>query len=195
MCQVSHPKRRAVASMPAPAEEPPDGDDDKTTATLTTTMTTTMAMMMTMWREMCLNMKACRMSDPCIFANDLVIDIVQIAAGDRGCRCREHKVCCGKVVDVGIVVCLRHKKILVPYGKDNMREETTIPANWVTNRCKHCHVGFLPLPYVPNAAVYDGALCQVIEVFDKDDLSRANQARLKKPNGFVHMMVISKLNG
>jgi hypothetical protein len=32
-----------------------------------------------------------------------------------------------------------------------------------------CRVGFLPRQYVPDAAVYDGILCQVIEVFGKDD--------------------------
>ncbi len=47
----------------------------------------------------------------------------------------------------------------------------------------------------PNAAVYDGALCQVIEVFDKDESSRANWAKWKQHNGFACAMVISKLNG
>ena len=37
---------------------------------------------------------------------------------------------CGEVVDVDIVVCLRRKEIL---GKGNMREETAITVNWVTN--------------------------------------------------------------
>jgi hypothetical protein len=57
-------------------------------------------------------------------------------------------------------------------------------------------VGFLPLSYAPNAAVYDGALCQVIEVFDKDESSRVNWAKWKQHNRFVaRAMVISKLNG
>ncbi len=56
-------------------------------------------------------------------------------------------------------------------------------------------MGFLPLLYVPNSAVYDGALCQVIEVFDKDESSRANRAKWKQHNGFARAMVISKLNG
>jgi hypothetical protein len=30
----------------------------------------------------------------------LVIDIVGIASGDRGCKCREHNVCCGEVLSV-----------------------------------------------------------------------------------------------
>ncbi len=45
-------------------------------------------------------------------------------------------MCCGKVVDVDIVVRLRRKEILVPddfLGKDNMREDTAITVNWVTN--------------------------------------------------------------
>ena len=44
----------------------------------------------------------------------LVIDIVGIASGDRGCKCREHNVCCGEVIHVDIVVRLCRKEILVP---------------------------------------------------------------------------------
>ena len=107
-------------------------------------------------------------------------------------------MCCGKVVDVDIVFCLRRKEILVPddfLGEGNMREETAITGKWVTNRFEQCCVGFLPLSYVPNAAVYDDALCQAIEVFDKDEFSRANWAKWKQHNGFACAMVISKLNG
>ena len=50
--------------------------------------------------------------------------------------------------------------------------------------------------YVPNAGVYDGAQCQVIEVFDKDESSRANWAKWKQHDGFfARAMVISELNG
>ncbi len=69
-------------------------------------------------------------------AEGLVVDIAGIAAGDRGCQCKEHKVCCGKVVNVDIVVGLHQKKILVPddfLGEGNMREETAITVKWVTN--------------------------------------------------------------
>jgi hypothetical protein len=131
-------------------------------------------------------------------AEGLVIDIADIAVGDRGCQCKEHKVCCGKVVDVDIVVHLCCKEILVPddfLGEGSMREETAITVNWVTNGFEQCRVGFLLLSYAPNAFVYDGALCQVIEVFDKDESSRANRAKWKQHNGFACTMVISKLNG
>jgi hypothetical protein len=129
-------------------------------------------------------MNACQIHHP--HANRLVIDIAGIAAGDLGCQCREHKVCCGMVVDVDIVVHLHHMKILVPHvflGKNHIREETAITLNWVTNGFECCRVGFLPLPYVPDAALYDGALCQVIEVFDKDDPSHKNWAKWKKLMG------------
>ncbi len=86
-------------------------------------------------------------------------------------------MCCGEVVDVDIVVRLHRKEILVPdafLGEGSMREKTAITVNWVTNGFEQCRVGFLPLSYVPNAALYDGAPCQVIEVFDKDESSHAN---------------------
>ena len=44
----------------------------------------------------------------------LVLDIVHIAAGNQGCRCEEHKVCCGEVVDKYFAVRLGMERILVP---------------------------------------------------------------------------------
>ena len=120
----------------------------------------------------------CQIHHP--YENRLVIDIAGIAAGDLGCQCREHKVCCSVVVDVDIVVRLYCKKVLVTdafFGKDHIREETAITVNWVTNGFERCHVGFLLLLYVPDATLYDGALYQVIEAFGKDDPSRANWAK------------------
>jgi len=60
-------------------------------------------------------------------------------------------------------------------------------------------VGFLPPGYVLDAARYDGALCQVIEVFDIarsciSQSSHAKQAKWNKHNGFARTVVISKLN-
>ena len=57
-----------------------------------------------------------------------------------------------------------------------------------------CRVGFLPHQYVPNAAIYDGVLCQVVEVFGKDDPSCAISNKWKKHKGFECAMVISQLN-
>ena len=65
-----------------------------------------------------------------------IIDIAGITSGDRGCKCREHNVCCVEVLNVDIVVCLRRKEILVSgdfLGGGNMRNETVITVNWVTN--------------------------------------------------------------
>ncbi len=47
---------------------------------------------------------------------------------------------------------------------------------------------------MPDAAVYDDVLCQVIEVFDKDDPSCAIRDKWKKHKGFARAMVISQLN-
>jgi hypothetical protein len=58
-----------------------------------------------------------------------------------------------------------------------------------------CRVGFLLRQYVPDAAIYDGILCQVIEGFGKDDPSCAISNMWKKHTGFAHAMVISQLNG
>jgi hypothetical protein len=205
MCQAPQPKRRAVASVPAPCAVPPNNDEDNDNA-----FNKSMSDEVTSLPSPCAALpNNDGNNDDDAFsksvldvdlprAEGLVIDIASIAAGDCGCQCKEHKVCFGKVVNVDIVVRLRRKEILVPddvLGKGSMREETAITVNWVTNKFEQCRVGFLPLSYVPNAAVYDGALCQVIEVFDKDESSRANRAKWKQHNGFACAMVISKLNG
>ncbi len=76
-----------------------------------------------------------------------------------------------------------------------MREEPVIAINWGMDSFDCCRVEFLPHPYVPDATIYDGVLCQVIEVFGKDDPSCAIDDKWKKHKGFAHEMVISKLNG
>ncbi len=183
MCQAPHPKCRTVASVPASCAAPPN-DDDYNAGAFNKSMSGEEASL----PSPCAappngddddgNAFSKSVSDvDSLRAEGLVIDIAGIAAGDRGCRCKEHRVCCGKVVNVDIVVRLHRKEIL---GKGNMREETAITVNWVKNGFERCHLGFLLLSYVPNAAVYDGALCQVIEVFDKDESSRANQAKWKQ---------------
>jgi hypothetical protein len=58
-----------------------------------------------------------------------------------------------------------------------------------------CCVGFLLCQYVPDAAIYDGVLCQVIEVFGKDDPSCAISDKWKQHKGFARAMVTSQLNG
>ncbi len=123
MCQAPHQKRRAVASVPAAAaalsddnnakdnnndDDDNDNGDDVDLPSYNNNMD--------LPHEEC-----------------LVIDIVGIASGDRGCKCREHNVCCGEVLDVDIVVRLRRKEILVPDGKANTRKETAITVNWATN--------------------------------------------------------------
>jgi hypothetical protein len=65
----------------------------------------------------------------------------------------------------------------------------------VTGSFDCCRVGFLLCQYVPDAAIYDGVHCQVIEVFGKDDPSCAISNKWKKHKGFAHTMVISQLNG
>ncbi len=84
-------------------------------------------------------------------------------------------MCCGEVLDVDIVVRLHCEEIRVPddfIGEGNMRKETAITVNWVTNGFEQCRVGFLPPGYFLDSARYDGALCQVIEVFDIAQSSR-----------------------
>ena len=104
----------------------------------------------------------------------LMLDILGIAAGDRGRRCDKHMVCCGELLEEDFVVRHHMESILVPNflaGKGKKREETAVTLNWVMDDVDRCRVGFLPRAYALEGAIYDGVLCQVMEVFSKSDPS------------------------
>ena len=129
--------------------------------------------------------------------SDLVLDIVGIAAGNQGRRCKEHMVCCSKVVEEDIVVCLCKERIIVPNflaGKGKKREETTITVYWVMDSIDRCHMRFLPRAYALDGTTYNGVLCQVMEVFEKNDPSCAIHEKWHTNNGFARATVISVLN-
>jgi hypothetical protein len=116
----------------------------------------------------------------------LVLDIIGIAAGDRGRRCEDHMVCCGELLEEDFVVRLHMERILIPNflaGKGKKREEMAITINWVTDGVDCCRVGFLL-----------GVLCQVTEVFSKSDPSCAICEKWYKNKGFAQATVISVLN-
>ena len=194
ICQAPHPKRRAVASVPAAVVAPPDNNNAKDNNNNDNNDNGD--------NDVDLPRDDNKVELP--HPGHLVIDIAGIASGDCGCKCREHNVCCGEVLDTDIVVRFRREEILVPddfLGKGNMRKETAITVNWVTNEFEQCRVGFLPPDYVLDATHYDGTLCQVIEVFDIaqsaciSQSSCVNRAKWNKHNGFACAVVISKLNG
>jgi hypothetical protein len=117
----------------------------------------------------------CRPVGP-MHCSGLVLDIVGIAAGDQSHKCEEHRVCWNELLEKDIVVCLHMERILVPNflaGKGKVREEMAFTVNWVMDGVDHCHVVFLLWAYALNGAICDGVLCQVMEVFDKSDPSRA----------------------
>jgi hypothetical protein len=118
MCQAPQPKHRAVASVPAPCGAPPNNDDNDDNA-----FSKSMSDEVTSLSSPCAAPPNDNNDDDDAFsksvsdvdlprAEGLVIDIAGMAAGDRGCQCKEHKVCCGKVVDVDIVVRLRYRRFL-----------------------------------------------------------------------------------
>ena len=127
----------------------------------------------------------------------LVLDIVGIAAGNRGRRCEDHMVCCGDLLKEDFVVHLRMERILVPNflaGKGKKWEVTAITVNWVTDGVGRCRVEILPRAYALEGEIYDGVLCWVTEVFSKSDPTRASCEKLYKNKGFARAKVISALN-
>jgi hypothetical protein len=129
----------------------------------------------------------------------LVVDIIGIAAGDRGRRCEDHMVCCGQLLEEDFIVRLRKERILVPNflagkGKKRYRYETAITVNWVTDGVDRCRVGFLPWAYALKGAIYEGVLCRVTKVFSKSDPSRAIREKWHLNKGFAHATVIFALN-
>ena len=110
---MPHPKRRAVASVPDPCVARPNGEDDNDNA-FSESMSDEVASVLFPCAAPPNNnnnnednnafSKSVLDEASTHIANGLVIDIVGIAAADRGYQCREHKVCCGKVVNVDKVV-------------------------------------------------------------------------------------------
>ncbi len=98
-------KKQSSASVPAPCVAPPNNDDNNDNA-----FSKSMSDEVTFLPSPCAAPPNDDDDDYAFSKNlldvdlsraeGLVIDIAGIAVGDCGCRRKEHKVCCGKVVDV-----------------------------------------------------------------------------------------------
>jgi len=128
----------------------------------------------------------------------LVLDIIGIAAGERGRCCEDNLVCYGDLLKEDSVVRLHMERILVPNflaGKGRKkREVTAITVNWVTDGVDCCLVGFLSRAYALEGAIYDGVLCRVTEVFSKSDPSHVIREKWYINKVFARATVISVLN-
>ena len=93
----------------------------------------------------------------------VVVEIVGMEMGNKGCSCEEHVNNDGKVMAKDVVVRLRKEQIMVE-GK----EETAIAAIWVTDRIDRCRVGFIPRHMVKHTTRYAGVLVQVTCVLSAD---------------------------
>jgi hypothetical protein len=71
-----------------------------------------------------------------------------------------------------------------------MKEETAITVNWVSNGIDCCRVDFLPRAFVVQGSIWDGVLCQVVEVFQKDNPSKLCCAKWHQNKGFACIAVI-----
>ncbi len=130
--------------------------------------------------------------EPSRHPSGIILDVVGTAGTDRGRSCKEH-ACCSDVLDNDVLVKLQHEQILVPdaiAGGGKMKEETAITINGVSNGIDCCRVGFLPRAFVVQGSVWDGVLCQVVEVFGKDDPSKLCRAKWHQNKGFARVAVI-----
>jgi hypothetical protein len=71
-----------------------------------------------------------------------------------------------------------------------MKEETAITVDWVSDGIDHFCIGFLPHSFVMQGSIWDGVLCQVVEVFQKDDPSKLCCAKWYQNKGFACIAVI-----
>jgi hypothetical protein len=74
-----------------------------------------------------------------------------------------------------------------------MKEETAITVNWVSDGIDCCCVGFLPRAFVVQGSVWDGVLCQVVEVFGRDDPSKLCHDKWHQNKGFAGVAVLGTL--
>ena len=173
ICNMPHPKRKAVVALAAPA------------AALAVV-------------SLALAKCAQKSGQPAPRTPPgLVLNIVGIDVGDWESHYKDHMVCCGKVVEEDIVVHLRKERTLVPNfltGKRKTREETAITVNRVMDNVDCCCVGFLLRAYALDGAIYNGVLCQVTEVFEKNDPSCTICKKWHKHKGFARAAVIFASN-
>lgn len=123
----------------------------------------------------------------------MILEIVGTAGIDRGRSCEEHE-CCGSVLREDVVVRIRKEQILVPdfiSGKGKTKERTALTVNWVSDGIDRCRVGFLPHAYVAQGKLFDGVLCQVVEVIEKNDPSQARRSKYHSNKGYAKVAVIS----
>ena len=132
---------------------------------------------------------------PAVRPMDMVLDIVGTARSDRGRNCDEHEICGREVLAEDVVVRLRREQILVPnkLGK-GFKEETAYTVNWVTDGQDRCRVGFLPRAYVAQGGIFDGVLCQVIQIGNESDNDKNERAKVRHSCGYATVQVISPLN-
>ena len=133
--------------------------------------------------------------EPSRHPSGIILDVVGTAGTNRGRSCKEH-ACCGNVLENDFLVKLQREQFLVPdaiAGGGKMKEETAITVNWVSNGIDCCHIGFLPCAFVVQGSLSDGVLCQVVEVFGKDNPSKLCGAKWHQNKGFAHVAVIGTL--
>ena len=126
----------------------------------------------------------------------IILDIVGTAGVNRGRSCDEHKCCGAEVLQEDVVVRIRKEQILVPdfiAGKGRMKERTALAVNWVSDGIDRCRVGFLPQAYVAQGNLWDGKLCQVVRVVEKNDPNKARRAKFHANKGYARVTVISAL--
>ena len=100
----------------------------------------------------------------------IIVDVVGIEEPSRGQSFDVHDTC-GDIMAVDTIVWFRAVQLLGDQGK----EETAIPAYWVTDGIDRCRVGFLPPDSVKHKSDFDGKLAQVTEL-----LSKSTQAADRK---------------
>jgi hypothetical protein len=133
--------------------------------------------------------------EPSRHPSGTILDVVRTAGTNSGHRCEEH-ACCGNVLDNDVLVKLQREQILVPdfiAGGGELKEKMAITVNWVSDRIDCCCIGFLPCAFVAQGSIWDGVLCQVVEVFGKDDPSKLCHAKWHKNKGFAQVAVIGML--
>ena len=113
------------------------------------------------------------------------IEIFSIESPTNGCSCEEHAIC-RSVIQDNVVVRLRKVQVLIE-GK----EETAIVAFWVSDGVDRCRVGYLPKLHVKYWKLLEGALAQIIEVYDQESDSPTKRQKCHRNSGCAVVALIS----
>ena len=116
----------------------------------------------------------------------ITVEIVGLEQTNNGRSCEQHSAC-GFSLEEDDVIRLRKVQVLDEHGY----EESAIAAFRVSDGIDSCRVGFLPRNHVKHWKIYEGVLCQVLEIYSETSESASCRREYYQNHGYCKAALIS----